>query len=296
MLWYHMSTYNQALICTTHDPCVALPTQCASGYATTFNAHPNTISSATSCSSAPNSVLFCFSEWARILACLQAVAHAVYSMQRYTQPYLQLLAALITGMQTAVGLLTLTESLYWLACRVCDRLHDSIQCQGESLLFCSPDHRHADCKWLLTSITGLPAGYAAGYMTAPHAKEILIFFTGPDHRHADCNWLLTPMVGLPAGYATGYMTASNAKESLIFSAALVMAVRTAVWAFMHVLQKRFKYVAQQRQLMLGKNAAANGLAPAPTTHVELAPLMRGAWIVRPPPLSPPTNQMLCRGP
>ena len=75
------------------------------------------------------------------------------------------------------------------------------------------------------------------------------------------------------------MTASNAKESLIFSAALVIAVRTAVWAFMHVLQKRFKYVALQRELMLGKNAAAHGLSPAPTSHIELAPLMRGAWIV-----------------
>ena len=84
---------------------------------------------------------------------------------------------------------------------------------------------------------------------------------------------------MPAGYATGYMTASNAKESLIFSAALLMAVRTAVWTFMHVLQKRFKYVALQRQLMLGKNAAANGLSPAPAPHIELAPLMRGAWIV-----------------
>ena len=58
-----------------------------------------------------------------------------------------------------------------------------------------------------------------------------------------------------------------------------MAVQTAVWAFMHLLQKRFEYVALQRKLMLGKNAAANGLAPAPTPHVELAPLMRGAWIV-----------------
>ena len=58
-----------------------------------------------------------------------------------------------------------------------------------------------------------------------------------------------------------------------------MAVRTAVWAFMHLLQKRFKYVALQRQLMLGKNAAASGLSPAPTPHIELAPLMRGAWIV-----------------
>ena len=58
-----------------------------------------------------------------------------------------------------------------------------------------------------------------------------------------------------------------------------MAVRTAVWAFMHVLQKRFKYVALQRQLMLGKSAAANGLSPAPTPHIELGPLMRGAWIV-----------------
>lgn len=85
---------------------------------------------------------------------------------------------------------------------------------------------------------------------------------------------------LAAGYATaGYDTAANAKESLIFSAALVMAVRTAVWAFMHVLQKRFKYVALQRQLMLGKNAAANGLSAAPTPHIELGPLMRGAWIV-----------------
>ena len=82
------------------------------------------------------------------------------------------------------------------------------------------------------------------------------------------------------GYATaGYETAANAKESLVFSAALVMAVQTAVWAFMHLLQKRFEYVALQRQLMLGKNAAANGLVPAPTPHIELAPLMRGAWIV-----------------
>ena len=58
-----------------------------------------------------------------------------------------------------------------------------------------------------------------------------------------------------------------------------MVVRTAVWAFMHVLQKRFEYVALQRQLMMGKNATANGLTPAPTPHVELTPLMRGAWIV-----------------
>lgn len=58
-----------------------------------------------------------------------------------------------------------------------------------------------------------------------------------------------------------------------------MAVRTAVWAFMHLLQKRFKYVAQQRELMQGKNATANGLTAAPILHIELAPLMRGAWIV-----------------
>ena len=58
-----------------------------------------------------------------------------------------------------------------------------------------------------------------------------------------------------------------------------MAVQTAVWALMHLLQKRFEYVALQRQLMQGKNATASGLAPAPTPHVELAPLMRGAWIV-----------------
>ena len=61
-----------------------------------------------------------------------------------------------------------------------------------------------------------------------------------------------------------------------------MVARTAVWAFMHVLQKRFAYVALQRQLMLGKNATANGLTPAPTPHIELAPLMRGAWIVSSP--------------
>ncbi len=61
----------------------------------------------------------------------------------------------------------------------------------------------------------------------------------------------------------------------------MIVVRTAVWAFMHVLQKRFEYVALQRQLMLGKNATANGLTPAPTPHIELAPLMRGAWIVGP---------------
>ena len=96
-----------------------------------------------------------------------------------------------------------------------------------------------------------------------------------------------------AGYASGYETASNAKESLIFSAALVMAVRTAVWAFMHLLQKRFKYVAQQRELMLGKTAAANGLTPAATLHVELAPLMRGAWIVS---NSPNPFTACCGGP
>ena len=80
------------------------------------------------------------------------------------------------------------------------------------------------------------------------------------------------------GYAYG-STAANAQETLIFSAILVLVVRTAVWAFMHVLQKRFEYVALQRQLMLGKNATANGLTPAPTPHLELAPLMKGAWIV-----------------
>ncbi len=63
-----------------------------------------------------------------------------------------------------------------------------------------------------------------------------------------------------------------------------MVVRTAVWAFMHVLQKRFEYVALQRQLMMGKNATANGLTPAPTPHIELTPLMRGAWIVSLPSL------------
>ena len=93
-----------------------------------------------------------------------------------------------------------------------------------------------------------------------------------------------------AGYAYGN-TAANAKETLIFSAILVMVVRTAVWAFMHVLQKRFEYVALQRQLMLGKNATANGLTPAPTPHIELTPLMRGAWIVRLPPLRP-ANSLL----
>ncbi len=90
---------------------------------------------------------------------------------------------------------------------------------------------------------------------------------------------------VPAGYAYGN-TAANAKETLIFSAILVMVVRTAVWAFMHVLQKRFEYVALQRQLMMGKNATANGLTPAPTPHIELTPLMRGAWIVSLPPLLP----------
>jgi len=90
---------------------------------------------------------------------------------------------------------------------------------------------------------------------------------------------------VPAGYAYGN-TAANAKETLIFSAILVMVVRTAVWAFMHVLQKRFEYVALQRQLMIGKNATANGLTPAPTPHIELTPLMRGAWIVSLPLLLP----------
>ncbi|KAL3160650.1 hypothetical protein ABBQ32_010571 [Trebouxia sp. C0010 RCD-2024] len=98
---------------------------------------------------------------------------------------------------------------------------------------------------------------------------------------------ILPVVDITLGYASsGYETASNAKETLIFSAALVMAVRTAVWAFMHLLQKRFKYVAQQRQLMLGKTSTANGLTPAPTLHIELAPLMRGAWIGKPSPKAP----------
>jgi len=95
-----------------------------------------------------------------------------------------------------------------------------------------------------------------------------------------------------AGYAYGN-TAANAKETLIFSAILVMVVRTAVWAFMHVLQKRFEYVALQRQLMMGKNATANGLTPAPTPHIELTPLMRGAWIVSLPSLLPADSLVMC---
>ncbi|DBA89209.1 hypothetical protein WJX77_000076 [Trebouxia sp. C0004] len=102
-------------------------------------------------------------------------------------------------------------------------------------------------------------------------------------------WVLTvflpimyilPIVDIVLGYAYGN-TAANAKETLIFSAILVVVVRTAVWAFMHVLQKRFEYVALQRQLMMGKNATPNGLTPAPTPHIELTPLMRGAWIGKP---------------
>ncbi len=95
-----------------------------------------------------------------------------------------------------------------------------------------------------------------------------------------------------AGYAYGN-TAANAKETLIFSAILVMVVRTAVWAFMHVLQKRFEYVALQRQLMMGKNSTANGLTPAPTPHIELTPLMRGAWIVSLPSLLPADSLVMC---
>ena len=90
-----------------------------------------------------------------------------------------------------------------------------------------------------------------------------------------------PEQGFNAGYQ-GQPTAANAKESLILSAVLVLVTRTAVWAFMHGLQKRFEYFKQQRQQLLGSHkGSATGVIAPQTPHVELAPLMRGAWIVSP---------------